>query len=157
VTLDQMMERLDEDRLENDDRLMRHLAQAVRNGMGDRAGTCIDPTVQVVDGKTVCHARAEATRPTSKSRRPARCSSRRRCSRRGGQAAWETWLESSLERIDHRHADVLEVPAVACDHGEAVNQGGGGNQTVFYRHRTAGGPETRQELGTAQPVLRFPR
>ncbi len=32
----------------------RRLAQVVRNGLGDRAGTCIDPKTQVVDGKTVC-------------------------------------------------------------------------------------------------------
>jgi hypothetical protein len=29
------------------------LAQAVRNGLGDRAGTCIDPKTQIVQGKTV--------------------------------------------------------------------------------------------------------
>ena len=28
--------------------------QAVRNGLGDRAGTCIDPKTQIVEGKTVC-------------------------------------------------------------------------------------------------------
>ena len=33
---------------------MRHLAQVVRNGLGDRAGTCIDPKSQIVQGKTVC-------------------------------------------------------------------------------------------------------
>jgi hypothetical protein len=33
---------------------MRHLAQVVRNSLGDRAGTCIDPKCQVVQGKTVC-------------------------------------------------------------------------------------------------------
>jgi schlafen family protein len=42
------------DRLEDDDKFMRHLAQVVRNGLGDRASTCIDPTTQIVDGKTVC-------------------------------------------------------------------------------------------------------
>ena len=42
------------DRLENDDKFMLHLAQVVRNGLGDRAGTCIDPKTQVVQGKTVC-------------------------------------------------------------------------------------------------------
>jgi type I restriction enzyme R subunit len=42
------------DRLESDDKFMRHLAQAVRNGLGDRAGTCIDPNTQIVEGKTVC-------------------------------------------------------------------------------------------------------
>ena len=42
------------DQLESDDKFMRHLAQVVRNGLGDRAGTCIDPKAQIVDGKTVC-------------------------------------------------------------------------------------------------------
>ena len=45
---------IDHDRLESDDKFMRHLAQAVRNGLGDRAGTCIDPKTQIVEGKTVC-------------------------------------------------------------------------------------------------------
>ena len=31
-----------------------HLAQAVRNGLGDRAATCIDPKAQIVKGKTIC-------------------------------------------------------------------------------------------------------
>ena len=35
-------------------KFMRHLAQVVRNGFGDRAGTCIDPKTQIVSGKTVC-------------------------------------------------------------------------------------------------------
>ena len=37
---------IDHDRLDNDDKFMRHLAQAVRNGLGERAGTCIDPKTQ---------------------------------------------------------------------------------------------------------------
>ena len=45
---------IDHDRLETDDKFMRHLAQAVRNGLGDRAGTCIDPRTQIVEGKTIC-------------------------------------------------------------------------------------------------------
>ena len=45
---------IDHDRLENDDKFLRHLAQAVRNGLGDRAGTCIDPGTQIVDGRAVC-------------------------------------------------------------------------------------------------------
>jgi len=45
---------IDHDRLESDDKFMRHLAQVVRNGLGDRVGTCIDPETQIVDGKTVC-------------------------------------------------------------------------------------------------------
>ena len=42
------------DRLDTDDQFMRHLAQVVRNGLGDRAGTCIDPKTQIVEGKTLC-------------------------------------------------------------------------------------------------------
>ncbi len=45
---------IDHDRLDNDDKFLRHLAQAVRNGLGAHAGTCIDPTTQIVEGKTVC-------------------------------------------------------------------------------------------------------
>ena len=45
---------IEADQLENDDKFMRHLAQVVRNGLGDRAGTCIDPKSQIVQGKTVC-------------------------------------------------------------------------------------------------------
>ena len=45
---------IERDQLETDDKFMRHLAQAVRNGLGDRAGTCIDPKTQIVDGRTVC-------------------------------------------------------------------------------------------------------
>jgi hypothetical protein len=45
---------IETDRLETDDKFMRHLSQVVRNGLGDRAGTCIDPKVQVVQDKTVC-------------------------------------------------------------------------------------------------------
>ena len=33
---------------------MLHLAQVIRNGLGDRAGTCIDPKTQIVQDKTVC-------------------------------------------------------------------------------------------------------
>ncbi len=45
---------IEQDQLDTDDKFMRHLAQVVRNGLGDRAGTCIDPKTQIVDGKTVC-------------------------------------------------------------------------------------------------------
>jgi len=45
---------IEKDRLKSDDKLMRHLAQVVRNGLGDRASTCIDPKTQIVQGKTVC-------------------------------------------------------------------------------------------------------
>jgi predicted HTH transcriptional regulator len=45
---------IERDQLETDDKFMRHLAQVVRNGLGDRSGTCIDPKTQIVQGKTVC-------------------------------------------------------------------------------------------------------
>jgi len=45
---------IEQDRLENDDKFLHHLAQVVRNGLGDRASTCIDPKSQIVEGKTVC-------------------------------------------------------------------------------------------------------
>ena len=45
---------IERDRLESDDQFMRHLTQVVRNGLGDRASTCIDPKCQIVQGKTVC-------------------------------------------------------------------------------------------------------
>ncbi len=45
---------IERDRLDNDDKFMLHLSQVVRNGLGARAGTCIDPKVQIVDGKGVC-------------------------------------------------------------------------------------------------------
>ena len=45
---------IDHDRLESDDEFMRHLAEAVRTGLGDRAGACVEPRIQIVEGKTVC-------------------------------------------------------------------------------------------------------
>ena len=45
---------IERDRFDSDDKFMLHLAQSVRNGLGDRAGTCIDPRIQIVDEKTVC-------------------------------------------------------------------------------------------------------
>lgn len=45
---------IESDRLESDDKFMRHLVQVARNGLGDRAGTCLDPKMQTVQGKTVC-------------------------------------------------------------------------------------------------------
>jgi len=45
---------IEADRFENEDRYLLHLSQVVRNALGDRAGTCIDPNMQVVKGKTVC-------------------------------------------------------------------------------------------------------
>lgn len=45
---------IEQDQLEGDDKFLRHLAQVVRNGLGDRASTCIDPKIQIVEGSTVC-------------------------------------------------------------------------------------------------------
>jgi hypothetical protein len=45
---------IEHDQLDNDDKFMLHLAQVVRNGLGDRASTCIDPKTQIVQDKTVC-------------------------------------------------------------------------------------------------------
>jgi type I restriction enzyme R subunit len=45
---------IERDQLESEDKFMRHLSQVVRNALGDRAGTCIDPKTQTVEGKTVC-------------------------------------------------------------------------------------------------------
>ncbi|MEX2220899.1 MAG: RNA-binding domain-containing protein, partial [Candidatus Rokuibacteriota bacterium] len=45
---------IEHDQLDSDDKFMRHLVQVVRNGLGDRAGTCIDPAVQIVQGRSVC-------------------------------------------------------------------------------------------------------
>ncbi len=54
VANDRSIVGIERDRFENDDRFMLHLAQVVRNGLGDRASTCIDPKPQIVQGKTVC-------------------------------------------------------------------------------------------------------
>jgi predicted HTH transcriptional regulator len=45
---------IERDKFESDDKFMRHLTQVVINSMGDRAGTCIDPKTQIIEGKTVC-------------------------------------------------------------------------------------------------------
>ena len=45
---------VERDGFDSDDKFMLHLAQIVRNALGDRAGTCIDPRTQILDGGTVC-------------------------------------------------------------------------------------------------------
>ena len=45
---------IEKDQLENDDKFMRHLMQVVQNGLDSRAGTQVDPRMQVVEGKSVC-------------------------------------------------------------------------------------------------------
>jgi predicted HTH transcriptional regulator len=42
------------DQFDSSDKFMLHLTQVVRNGLGDRAGTCIDPRVQKLNGNSVC-------------------------------------------------------------------------------------------------------
>jgi hypothetical protein len=45
---------IERDQLKSDDMFIHHLGQAVRNGLGDQAATCIDHKTQVVLGKAVC-------------------------------------------------------------------------------------------------------
>ena len=45
---------VERDQFESEDKFMLNLAQVVRNALGDRAGTCIDPKMQAVQGGTVC-------------------------------------------------------------------------------------------------------
>jgi type I restriction enzyme R subunit len=45
---------IEHDHFDNEDRFMLHLVQVVKNALGDRAATCIDPTTQIVDGQAVC-------------------------------------------------------------------------------------------------------
>ena len=45
---------IEHDKLETEDKFMRHVAQVVRNGLGVRASTCVDPKMQTVGGKRVC-------------------------------------------------------------------------------------------------------
>ena len=64
---------IERDQFDNNDKFMLHLSQVVRNGLGDRAGTCIDPKVQTVLAGIMHHVasfctlvsgRASAIRPT---------------------------------------------------------------------------------------------
>jgi type I restriction enzyme R subunit len=45
---------IENDQFETDDKFVRHLAQVVRDGLGDQAAACIDPRLQILEGKTVC-------------------------------------------------------------------------------------------------------
>jgi type I restriction enzyme R subunit len=45
---------IEHDQLATDDNYIRHLVHLVRDGLGQRASTCIDSRTQVVSGKTVC-------------------------------------------------------------------------------------------------------
>ncbi len=45
---------IEHDEFDSHDKFMLHLSQIVRNALGDRSGTCIDPKMQDVSGKTVC-------------------------------------------------------------------------------------------------------
>lgn len=48
---------IERDGFENEDKFLRHLMQLVINALGDRSGTCVDPTIEVVEGKAVCVVR----------------------------------------------------------------------------------------------------
>ena len=45
---------IERDAFDSHDKFMLHLAQVVRNALGDRAGTCIDPRIQHLDEGTAC-------------------------------------------------------------------------------------------------------
>ncbi len=45
---------IEKDGFDNEDKFMLHLSQMVRNTLGDRAGTCVDPRMQVAEGKAIC-------------------------------------------------------------------------------------------------------
>ena len=45
---------IEADGFDSDDGFVLHLTQIVRSALGDRAGTCIDPRIQIVKGKAVC-------------------------------------------------------------------------------------------------------
>ena len=45
---------IEADGFDNEDRFMLHLSHVVQSALGDRAGTCIDPRMQLVKGKSVC-------------------------------------------------------------------------------------------------------
>lgn len=45
---------IERDGFESEGEFIFHLEQAVRDALGDRASTCIDPRIQIVHGKMVC-------------------------------------------------------------------------------------------------------
>jgi hypothetical protein len=45
---------LEHDHFDNEDKFMLHLAQVVRNALGDRSSTCIDPRIHEIQGKKIC-------------------------------------------------------------------------------------------------------
>jgi type I site-specific restriction-modification system R (restriction) subunit len=54
VSDDRSVRGIEVDAFENEDKFMLHLSQVVQNALGDRAGTCVDPRMQIVKGKSVC-------------------------------------------------------------------------------------------------------
>ncbi len=54
VADDQTVPGIAADGFESDDRFLLHLSHVVAQGLGDRAGTCIDPRIQLVHGRPVC-------------------------------------------------------------------------------------------------------
>ena len=45
---------MDADGFESEDKFLLHLTHVVSAALGDRAGTCVDPRFQAVQGKRVC-------------------------------------------------------------------------------------------------------
>jgi len=45
---------IEADGFENKDRYLLHLSHVVTQGLGDRAGTCIDPRIQMIGSRPVC-------------------------------------------------------------------------------------------------------
>ena len=39
-----------------------------------------------------------------------------------------------METILHRHARIAEIRRIPRGHGQAMREGGGGDEAVFYRH-----------------------
>ncbi len=54
VADDKTVTGIEADRFDNDDRFLLHLSHVVTQGLGDRAGTCIDPRIQLVQSRPVC-------------------------------------------------------------------------------------------------------
>lgn len=54
VADDRSVTGLEADGFENEDKFMLHLMQMVRNALGDRSGTCVDPRIHEIQGKKIC-------------------------------------------------------------------------------------------------------
>ena len=45
---------VDADRFDSEDKFLLHLSHVIGAALGDRAGTCVDAQMEIVEGKTVC-------------------------------------------------------------------------------------------------------